>query len=232
MKQILAAAIIALTTTPLLFGQTGTLKVEGEAILYAVPEMINVQVPIQAKDAAYEKTAASLTNTYNDLSFALEKAGLRKEDIRSSGLTISEKYVYSDRERKKDGYTGHINAEIKMPHTDKMINAFMKTMSDERFNFGYQLAFELSEAQKESLRKRALKAATEDAGTKATDLAENLGVRLISISEVTYGGESREYNPLVMRADANTKSEMQEVSLNPREIEIRQKVMVVWIISN
>lgn len=200
--------------------------------MYAAPETVQVQIPIQAKHASYEHTAAALTKTYNDLSRALVKAGLKKEDIRSSGLNISVNYEYTGRERIKDGYAGSINAEVKMPHTDEMFNAFMKTMSDERFNFGYQLGFELSESQKESLRKKALKAATADAETKAKDLAENLNLRLIGISEVTYGGDSRDYSPLVMRADARMKSEMQEISLNPREIEIRQKVTVVWVISN
>jgi len=232
MKFLFCIAALAFTTTQMLFGQTGTLQVEGEAVMHTVPEIIRVHIPIQSKNASYEQTTIALTETYNNLSRALVKAGLKKEDLRSSGLDISENYIYSDRERKKDGFIGNIRAEIKMPHTDDMLNAFMKTMSDERFNFGYQLNFTLSEPQKKQLREEAIKAATDDAVAKAETLAANLNVRLISISEIKYGGERNTPSPLMRMDAASMKSDMEEISLNPREIEIRQSVAVAWVISN
>jgi uncharacterized protein YggE len=119
--------------------QLGTLKVQGESIQYASPEELHIQIPIAAKNASYEACAKALTMTYNDLEAALEKSGIKREQVRASGLNIQENYTWVDRERKSDGYQGNISATIRIPHTTEMLNAFMKTMADERFTFGYNL---------------------------------------------------------------------------------------------
>ena len=70
------------------------IKVRGEAIVRAVPETLNIRIPIQSKAKTYEETTNLLTSTFNDLNAALVKAGIDKEKIYSNQLNIAEDYNY------------------------------------------------------------------------------------------------------------------------------------------
>lgn len=211
--------------------QTGTFRVEGIAMMSEKPELLSIQIPIEAKDASYEACSSALTVKYNELSNALKKAGIDPKSIKASGLSITEQYTYSDRERKKDGYAGRINVSLRMPHTDKALEAFMKTMAQEQFNFGYQLGFALSEAQKTALNDKAIQLAVSDAKTKANALASELEVRLLGIKEVIYT-ESHHVEDRLMRNEfSKASADMEAVELNPNDVEIRKAVTVIWHVS-
>lgn len=211
--------------------QTGTFRVEGIAMMSEKPELLNIRIPIESKDASYEACSKALTAIYNELSNALKKAGIDPKSIKTSGLSISENYTFTDRERKQDGYAGRINVTLQMLHTDKTLAAFMKTMAQEEFNFGYQLGFTLSEAQKAALNEKAIQLAVSDAKTKAAALASELEVKLLGIKEVIYT-ESHHIEDRLMRSEYSKMSaDMEVVELNPNDVEIRKAVTVIWHVS-
>ncbi len=231
MKLFKIIGLCSILMTADCYAQTGTFRVEGIAMMSEKPELLNIQIPIEAKNASYEACSSALTAKYNELSNALNKAGIDSKSIKASGLSISEHYTYTDRERKKDGYSGRINVTLKMPHTDKALEAFMKTMAQEQFNFGYQLGFALSEAQKASLNDKAIQLAVNDAKTKAKALASELEVRLLGIKEVIYT-ESHHIEDRLMRNEYSKMSaDMESVELNPNDVEIRKAVTVIWHVS-
>jgi uncharacterized protein YggE len=211
--------------------QAGELRVTGEASVKAVPEILSITIPLNAKEDTYDACNQSLMRSYNKLADALQKAGIDKHSIKSSGMQINQSYTWVDRERKPDGFTGSMNLSLKMPYTHKSLNAFTRTMSDKSFDFGYQLGFELSETQKSKITDEAIKSAVEDAKRKGEMLAEAAGVRKNFVKEITYGSEDRGFSPLMLRDGAKMAMEVEEIDLNPNLIEIKQKVTIVWNIS-
>jgi len=211
------------------------IKVRGEAIVRAVPEVLNIRIPLQTKAKTYEECTNLLTSTFNDLNAALVKSGIDKKRIYSNQLSISEDYNYQDRERVLIGYVGTITLSLELPHTEKNLNRVMRTLNDERFKFGYQASFSFSEAQKDSLREEAIKLAVSDAKVKAKILAEALSVSLEEIKEVNFEFSDGGNDVIIMRQSMLAESKMSDggsdIKLNPQEQEISKSVGVIWRIS-
>ncbi|NEN25493.1 SIMPL domain-containing protein [Cryomorpha ignava] len=236
LKTITTTALLIFTVlTMSAQNSESVLKVRGEAVLKAVPEILNVTIPIQEKARTYEACTNQLTATFNALHEALVKAGIDEKKIFSNRLSITEDYNYQDRTRILIGYIGSITLSMELEHTEKNLNMLMSTLNDERFNFGYDVSFSLSEKQKDALREAAIKQAVEDAKTKAATLAEALNVRLLEIKEVNFeysdGGNDILAMQKSMRFEANMSDGGNDIKLNPQEQEIRKSVGVIWRIA-
>lgn len=221
--------LLALAITGLISAQTATIKVKGEASVKVVPELMNVTIPLEVKRSSYSETSAALTSMYNELEKALVKAGLPEEEIQTYGFSIRENYRYENRDRIMDGYVGSMNITLEAEHTSKNMAALMNTLKQDQFNFGYSLNFMLSEAQKKALLERTIEEAVADGKLKAEILAKSLGVRIISLDEVNFGyldGSPGVFQPK-MRMDM-AAAEDNTLELNPREMEIRKEVGLVW----
>jgi uncharacterized protein YggE len=212
--------------------QTSTMKVKGEATVKAVPALMNVSIPLDAKEATYEATSNELTKTFNDLKEALIKAGIDKEKIKSNSMSINPEYQYLERERKLVGYVGSIRLTLELDHNQSNMNAIVNTLKNEAFSFGYSLSFSLSEEQKETLLEEALTKAVKDGEKKATILAEALGVKVIALDEVSYGYSNDSpdiFQPRMMAEAYDMKSSGgEDITLNPSEMEIRKEVGLIW----
>jgi uncharacterized protein YggE len=229
--------LLLLSTALLLFvfaeAQTSTIKVKGEATVKAIPALMNVNIPLQAKKDTYEATSNDLTKTYNNLKSALIKSGIAEDNIKSNSMNINPEYRYVDRDKQLIGYVGSIRVSIELEHTQENMNAIVNTLKNEAFNFGYNLSFSLSETQKEALLEEALTKAVEDGEHKADILSEALGVRIVALEEVNYGYMTdgpdvfqprfRSVDAYEMKSDAG-----QELTLNPSEMEIRKEVGLIW----
>lgn len=229
--------LLLLSTAILMFAsakaQTSTVKVKGEATVKAIPELMNVNIPLQAKKETYEATSNDLTKTYNDLRAALVKAGIEKGEIKSNAMNINPDYRYLEREQKLIGYVGSIRLSIEIQHTQENMNAIVNTLKNEAFNFGYHLSFTLSESQKEALLEEALTKAVNDGKRKASILAKALGVNMVTLEEVNHGymtGGGDVFHPVLRSADAyEMKAEGdQELDLNPGELVVRKEVGLIW----
>lgn len=235
LKTITTTVFLFLTILMSAQDSESVLKVRGEAVLKAIPEVLNVTIPLQEKARTYEACTNQLTATYNELQKALVKAGIDEKKIFSSRLSITEDYNYQERTRVLIGYIGSITLTMKLEHTEKNLNLIMRTLNDERFNFGYNVSFSLSEEQKEKMREEAIKEAVKDAKKKAATLAEALEVRLLDIKDVNFEYSEGGNDVLVMHKslmmEANMADGGSDIKLNPEEQEIRKSVGVIWRIA-
>lgn len=235
LKTITTTVFLFLTILMSAQDSESVLKVRGEAVLKAIPEVLNVTIPLQEKARIYEACTNQLTATYNELQKALVKAGIDEKKIFSSRLSIAEDYNYQERTRVLIGYIGSITLTMKLEHTEKNLNLIMRTLNDERFNFGYNVSFSLSEEQKEKMREEAIKEAVKDAKKKAATLAEALEVRLLDIKDVNFEYSEGGNDVLVMHKslmmEANMADGGSDIKLNPEEQEIRKSVGVIWRIA-
>lgn len=236
MKSAITSFSLVLLCLSMVYGQSSgnVLKVQGEAVMYDVPELMQIRIPVQTKNESYEACSNDLIKTYNALSDALVKSGVDEDEVKSDRLNIQENYTYLERERKLDGYIGNINVMVELPHTPKMLTAIMNTLKEERFKFGYTLSFAFSEPQKEKLREEAIRKAIADARRKAEVITEEMGLKLVSVQEINYGYFDSGRDIIVEHEEMAYKmsdSESTELTLNPQKMEIRKNIGVIWLIA-
>lgn len=207
------------------------LKVKGEAVVYRIPEIMVVYIPIQSKSVSYERCSDQLFDNFNALKKALTKSGIDEELIHSSHLRIRENFKYVDRKRKPDGYIGNIQVKMELEHSQKVLKKIINTLNDDRFNYGYSLSFKLSEQQKNNSLKEAIQVAVKDARKKAEIIAEALNTRLGEVADVNYEYGTNGQPPMfrgeqMMAYDA--KGSANEVNLNPEEMKIMKTIKIIW----
>ncbi len=227
---------IALLTTSIIVlaqAEPGVIKVKGEAVVKAVPENMEVSIPLEARDTSYEACNGKITQTYNSLQRALEKNGIQKSRIKSNGIRISEDYQYSGGERRFIGYVGNVSLTLEEKYTDEKLNAVLRTLRTKAFNFGYNISFLLSDSQRELMREDAILKATADAQKKAKMLASAMNVGLAQIREISYGYLTQETNPIMYRSESKMMNagNMEDVSVNAKEIEVTKQVGIIWDIN-
>lgn len=208
------------------------IKVEGQAQISAVPEIMNVRIPVESQALEYQACVSKLTSTYNQLEAAIEKAGYDKKSLKNSGLSVNERYTYNGQKREKDGYAGSMNIQIELEFSDQAMNDIIEILSSPEFDFGFSLSYKLSEEQQEELSNAALKNAVTDARMKASVMAEAIGKELGKVILMNYNANSG--SPMPIRYDSMMKAEsgaVQDVSLNPTEIEISRSVILHYEIA-
>lgn len=211
------------------------IKVNGKAEIKAVPQRMHIQIPLEVKNTDYQNCTSELTKVFNSLTEALNKKGIRKEDIKSDNLQITEDYKYMDRERVLIGYVGRISVKIEMDNKPKNLQMVMETLNDPRFKFGYNVSFSLSDAQKDSLLEAALTEAVKDASHKAEVLVKALGKSLGNVREVNYEYDNNS-GPLIRSVALESRmdnfSKAEAIELNPEEITLTKTVGIIWDISD
>ena len=233
MKFILSSLFILLLCSPTIYSQeVPKIQVQGQATVSAIPEMMNVRIPVEAQALEYQDCVAKLTSVYNKLEKAIVEAGYSKESLKSSGLSVNERYTYNGQKRQKDGYSGSMSIQLEMKHTDRSMNDIIKVLGRPEFNFGFSLSYKLSEKQQKELSTAALKGAVSDARMKAFTMVEAIGKDLGGVLLMNYNTQSA---PSPVRYDSMMKAEsgsIQDVSLNPNEIEISRSVIIHYSIAN
>jgi uncharacterized protein YggE len=208
------------------------LKVHGEAILYVTPEILVVSIPIRTIDSIYENCSQSLVNKYNQLKEALIKNGIEDKLIKSDRLDINENYLWTEKERKFDGYVGSINVEIEIDYSPDKLNSIIETLKDDSFKFGYNLSFKLSESQKSVQLQNVIDLAIKDAQNKGEIIAKSLKIQLAEIQEINFGYTNSindlltfENKSVSFLADNDSGIEL---NLNPKMISIQKRIEIIW----
>jgi len=211
---------------------TPTIKVQGQATVSAIPEMMSVRIPVESQALDYQDCVARLTSVYNELESAVVKAGYPKTSLKNSGLSVNERYTYSSQKRVKDGYAGSMNIQLELAFNDESMNDIIKILSAPEFDFGFSLSYKLSKKQRDELSSMALEEAVSDALLKATTMSEAIGKELGEVLLMNYNAQQPTIGPV--RYDSMMKAEsgaIQDVSLNPNEIEITRSVIVHYAIA-
>jgi len=233
-NQILFYSLVLMFLLPnVIFGQeTPKIQVEGHAQLSAIPKIVNVRIPVESQALEYQACVSKLTSTYNKLEAAIEKAGYDKKSLKNSGLSVNERYTYNSQKRVKDGYTGSMSIQIELDFTDQAMNDIIEILSAPEFDFGFSLSYNLSKEQQEELSAAALKEAVSDAREKASVMADAIGKDLGRVILMNYNANSS--SPMPIRYDSMMKAEsgaVQDVSLNPTEIELNRSVVLHYEIA-
>lgn len=215
------------------YNQKNLLKVEGNAQLYATPEIMEISIPLKSEDMSYENCSNGLLKNYNKLKEALIGAGIEEKSVRTGSMNISEKFTWSDRERKPDGYQGNIHVNLRLPFGNDALNRIIQVLKKDDFKYGYSLSFSLSESQKTTLLQQAIDLASENARIKAKALAKAMKVKLYRINTLNLdydesGNDIFSSRKTVVYAMASDVDSSQSVNITPEEISISKSIGVIW----
>ena len=211
---------------------SGLIEVTGNSAAEELPEELNINIPLVVIDSSYLSCSNRLNRLLSDLKKDLESKGVDKEDLSTGNYVISENFEYKQGERKRVGFKGQVNLSLNKRYEPGLVDDFLKAA--EKFSLQYTVGFTLSEEQKEKLSKAAMVQAVDDAKRKAKILADASGVRLKSISKITYGGSPSRPGPLteVARLSADgSVSDSNGLKLFPGKISVHQTVHIIWHIS-
>jgi uncharacterized protein YggE len=220
-----------LSANPCLAQKNEVLQVVGKAVFKETPENFVLQIDIKETDSLYGRCSEKLLNKLEMMQEALLSKGLEKSQVKTLDLSMAEQYEYVNGKRVKTGYTGTVRLHLEEQYSPKRLGAVIQV--PEKHNAAYRLSFALTEAQKEDLTEKAIKAAVEDAKTKAGLIADASGVELVRITKISYEPADPGLYPLnkeVMLATDNRNSGNQ-LDLSPKSISVQKSVAMEWQIS-
>lgn len=182
------------------------ITVAGTGEVMAVPDIGNFTFAVRAEGedavSAQDKSAESM----NSILGYLKEQGVADEDIKTTDYNLSPNYRYEERvcmansycppgERVIDGYQVSQSVSVKVRETDRA-GEFIGGVGERGATNISSLFFTTDDD--EALKAEARKLAIEDAKAKAEKLAEDLGVKIIRISNFSEGGDY--YYPMMYEA--------------------------------
>jgi uncharacterized protein YggE len=219
------------------FGQLkdNLLKIKGNAILYQIPEIMYVNIPIELTDSIYENCSIKLAKIHADLKHHLVKNGIKKKDLKTDNLSIGKKTKFTKNGRIPDGFQGSISVKIEMKYSQTDLNKIINVLKNENFDFGYKVGFGLSEEQKSQTLRKSIELAIDDAEIKAQIIGSKMQLKLLEIKEINFGYSGGNFDVLTPESEISSVEYEEEVSskeleidINPKKIRITKSVNVIW----
>jgi len=231
MKKIIGLLFSIVTLTSFAQNNGNVIKVQGNAIVHDIPELLVIKMSLKAVALEYADCSDTLVHHYNQLEKAFQKNKIDKTKLTSNGVNVSENIIWYQGKSKKDGYNASMSITLEVPFGNKSLNTIMNTLKKLEFSVPYSLNFKLSEAQKEKLLQETIEKAVNDAKIKALHIATALGVTLGKVKEVNFGYPSSNDNFLqteYSRMESVNMKSGKSLNLNPKKIEIKKSVGLVW----
>ncbi|PWJ34187.1 SIMPL domain-containing protein [Sediminitomix flava] len=216
------------------------IKVEGYATVKQVPKLMNINITISQEDIAYDMAVQKVQEKLSKMKENFKNASLDEELIKATSFRVDERFEYRDGKRKLMGYNAVMDLSVKTEYNAQTSYKAVAALTEDKEFVRFSIGFELSDDQKTALKEEALKKAVADAKAKAQILAEAAGAKLGDLNSIRYGHTDEHYRPSprafakgeVMAMEAQSANMGGNLELNPKEIEISNRVMMKWEIED
>lgn len=163
--------------------QRDTITIEGEGKVMSPPTLAQTDVGVysEAKDVA--SAQKDNTDKMNAIQAAMQKLGIKKDDMQTSGYSVSPKYNWANGNQTLMGYSVSQNLHVKIRDLNK-IGEVLAQAGSVGANQVNGVTFSIDDPTK--VKQEARKKAIEDARVKAEELADSLGLkvkRVVNFSE-------------------------------------------------
>ncbi len=180
--------------------EAAVVSAQGQITLTVQPDQVSINLNAQAKDTTAQGAKDKQAKISDDVLTALVKLGFERKEIQTQSYNIYPEYNYNSGGQKITGYIASQQIIIKTKDFSKVSGVV-----DESVNVGALINginFELTDAKQNEYKAQALKAASEDAKSKAEATASGLGKKIGSLVSV----ESSDFNyrPWVYYATADS----------------------------
>ncbi len=190
---IISIAVIILVVVGVAYFKSNstedTIRVNGEAIEKATPDLITVYFSVDTKGNTSKEAESANSLIVNKLKDYIIALGFSEEDIKTENFNIYPEYDYPtydyDKERKLTGYRAVHSLKIQFSTDEKdKIGSVIDSGASAGAGINY-INFELSPSLEQQYKAAAIKTASEDARIKAEAIAlgfnKKIG-RLVSVS--------------------------------------------------
>lgn len=188
-----AIPVSMVTTT-----KTEMFTVTGEGKVTAVPDIAQVSLGFTANGTNVSQVQSQANSTINSISAAIKKLGVGEKDIQTTSYNLRPDYDYSANRQTIKGYVIDVNLSVKVRDFAK-INQVIDAGTASGANQVGGLNFTLDDATREKLTSQARKIAIDQAKKKAGEIAQESGINLGKIINVSEGGNDF-VRPLPMMA--------------------------------
>jgi len=219
------------------------LLVKGIAILKEIPEIISVTINVKTNSPEYKKCQEQMLMQMNKIKQIFIKNGIGPDLLKMNEFKIAEDIANNRGERIKKGYEGAASFGIESKFPTDFTNKLFAALKNDSITITYKIDFKLSEAQKLSIRQKAIALAIADAKEKAKIISESSGVKLSTINSIEYRDEVYAYHNAerdIISTDNWVKgndstgsfSYNQVPDFNPKDIGVQKSVQIKWSISD
>ncbi len=231
---VLIIGFVAFSSLP--STSANTVTGNGQATIKVMPDLVSVYFNIQTRGDTSKEATDNNSKIVNDLADALLNEGFTKDQIQTTSFNVYPDYVYTNQERKENGYVATHSLRVQMSADDI---SKIGTVVDAGVNAGAgvsYISFELSQDLQNQYKVEALKLAATDARTKAEAVANGLGKNLGKL--VSTQADNFNYYPWRVYdaggAVASTDSAeitKEATSIQPGEQEVSASVTAVFKLS-
>jgi len=186
-----------------------TITVSGDGEIYAKPDLGIVDFSVVTEEKTVAKAMSKNTEKMNAIVDFMKKEGIDEKDLKTLSFNISPRYEWYEKSqcvppcpsgrRYLVGYEVSQTLEVKIRDLAK-IGDIVQGATVVGANQAGDLQFTIDKP--DELKKQARAEAIEEAKTKAKELAERLGVKLVRITNFSESGEAPVPSPYFMAKEA------------------------------
>lgn len=208
--------------------QIAEINVTGHGTVSATPDGIQIDLSVISQNTDYIQTLSRLNERVTTIIHAVAHAGT-VETVFTKSYAISEQWSdqYDDEKRKFQGYKATQKLEVTIPLDTVLLGSIVQELaaSESKANMG--ISFVIRDM--DDLRKKARIKAAKKTKEAASDLAEAMGLQLLSVKTITYSA-NRGGSDTGLHLDALSQYSVSPSSaVTPDVISHEEIVNMVWL---
>lgn len=197
--------------------KTEPFTVTGEGKATGVPDTAQFSVGVNKTAATVELAQNQVNTTINKISDELKKLGIEEKDIQTSNYSVNPNIDFTSGKQTTTGYTVDTTMNVKVKDTN-LANKALDAATANGANVVNGVSFVLNDDEQQKLEEQARGEAIKNAKEKAQSIAQQAGIRLGRIINVTVNPTAQQPQPVVEKmsfaqsADSGAPTQLQKGS--------------------
>lgn len=202
--------------------------VSGEGKVFVTPDIAKITVGISETGSQLKVVQDNVNKKSGALTAAIEKLGVKKEDIKTTSYNLYPEYDYNSNPNRVIGYRVSISYEVTIRDFDK-VNDVIVAATASGANMESGISFEINEETKREKMQEARKMAVETAKEKANGLAAAAGINLGRVINISENENTDFVRPIAYDSAAMGKAETTPLpDVTPGQTEINLSVSLSY----
>lgn len=207
-----------------------TLTVKGRGLVSSDPDLVVLSFKVSGRDRSYSASIEKLNEHVEALRCDLGTVGIERKKSKTTNFGVHADYDYVDGERIFQGYVASHDLRLELPLDKDLLNRALAQVAQSASEATVNISFDVSD--KETLHRRALRAAVENARDSALVLADAAGVTLGEMVRIDYGFVEVRVRSRHVSYDAGVLAEAAPApDIEPEALNAQENVTVVWAIT-
>jgi uncharacterized protein YggE len=210
---------------------SNTITVTGEGSYVVVPDEAKINISIFVEEDTSQEAVDKNGKTTEDVITALEGLSIQDIDVQTISFNLDPLYNYRRENEPPEVYAYRATTVMEVSTPDMtLVGEIIAEAINAGANDVSSLRFGLSDELERQAKKEALEEAAKDGRDKANDIAESLGIDIVSIY---YISESATIIPIPFETRAFAAEEAlgdaMAIPVTPNEIEVTAAVTISYI---